>query len=616
MSRYRTHHCGALRRSAIGQEVVLSGWVHSERDHGNLVFVDLRDREGITQIVFSPEEAPELMDQVHHLRSEDVICVHGRVRERLEGTINPNLATGEVEVIARTLEVLNGAKTTPFPIDDASPSQKAGEELRLRHRYLDLRRPSMARVLRARHEITQVVRAYFHELGFYEVETPILSKSTPEGARDYLVPSRVHPGKFYALPQAPQQYKQLLMVAGIDKYFQMARCFRDEDLRAERQPEFTQIDLEMSFIEEADIMEVIEGMMARLLEQQLGYKMPLPLPRLTYQEAMDRFGSDKPDLRFGMELVNLADLLADTQFKVFRGVLDSGGCVKAINAKGYGAAPLSEFDRLSKLAQEFGAKGLAWIRVRSEEDWASPIVKYFSDSERQAMRERLNIEPGDLILFCADKATVVNEVLGRIRLELADKMQLIDPKSHALLWVVDFPLFERDRETGRLAAMHHPFTSPRLADLELLESDPDRVCARAYDIVMDGVEIGGGSIRIHQPEVQAKMFKALGLEPAEIDEKFGHIIEALSYGAPPHGGLAMGFDRMVMLLTGTDSIRDVIPFPKTQRATCLMTDSPSSVDATQLRDVHIDLTPAARKALAADATKVPNDPQAMVESNE
>jgi aspartyl-tRNA synthetase len=454
-----------------------------------------------------------------------------------------------------------------------------------------------------------VVRQYFHELGFYEVETPILSKSTPEGARDYLVPSRVHPGKFYALPQAPQQYKQLLMVAGIDKYFQMARCFRDEDLRAERQPEFTQIDLEMSFIDEDDIMGVIEGMMARLLDEQLGFKMPLPLPRLTYKEAMERYGSDKPDVRFDLELVDLGDILAETGFKVFRGVLESGGRVKAINAKGYGGAPLSEFDRLTKMAQTFGAKGLAWIRVRAEDDWQSPIVKFFSDEERVAMRERLDIEPGDLILFCADKEAVVHDVLGRIRLELAEKMDLIDPNQHALLWVVDFPLLERDEETGRLYAMHHPFTSPRLEDVDKLETDPESVCARAYDIVMDGVEIGGGSIRIHQSDIQAKMFKALGLGAEEVQEKFGHILEALSYGAPPHGGLAMGFDRMVMLLTGTDSIRDVIPFPKTQKATCLMTDSPSPVDDIQLRDIHIDLRPSARKVLAAEAAKSSEQPE-------
>jgi aspartyl-tRNA synthetase len=516
-----------------------------------------------------------------------VIQVEGVVDARPEDMINSKLVTGEIEVRCDTITVLNKSQTPPFPLDDKD-SSKVSEDLRLTYRYLDLRRPEMQRHLRQRHRIGQAVRIYLDDVGFTEVETPILSKSTPEGARDYLVPSRVMPGSFYALPQAPQQYKQLLMVGGVDRYYQIARCFRDEDLRADRQPEFTQIDMELSFVTPEDIYEVIDGLVVAVMEAA-GHPVPdLPLPRLSYTDAMNRYGSDKPDLRFGMELTNLSDLFAETDFKVFASVLDKGGVVKAINAKGLGGVPIRVMDEWTELAREAGLGGLAYIRVQPDGNWKSPIVKFFSDEEKAGLQDRLGIETGDLILFAADKLSTVNPALGRLRLLAGAMAEVISDDAFAFTWVTEFPLFEKN-EDGRLACMHHPFTFAVPEDLEKIESDPLAVRAQAYDIVLNGVELGGGSIRIHQPEVQERMFKALKIPEEEVQSRFGHLIRALGYGAPPHGGIALGFDRLLMLMVGADSIRDVIAFPKTQKAMDVMMGAPSEVDAKQLRDVYLKL---------------------------
>jgi aspartyl-tRNA synthetase len=563
------------------------------RDHGGIVFIDLRDREGVTQVVFDPEHNAKAAELSHGLRSEFAVAVEGVVRNRPEGTVNPKLPTGEIEVLVHSLTILNPSETPPFPIEESSGAQ-AGEDLRLQYRYLDLRRPMMAKNLILRHKVAKAVRDYFDKNGFLEVETPILFKSTPEGAREYLVPSRVNPGKFFALPQSPQQFKQMLMVAGVDRYFQLAKCFRDEDLRADRQPEFTQIDLEMSFIEREDMYALIEGLLAHVWQVARGEKLPTPFPRMPYIEAMERFGSDKPDTRFGMELVDLTNDFAQSQFKVFRGAADNGGVVKAINAKGLACATQGQIDALTETAKSFGAKGLAFIKVEGGQ-WKSPIVKFFNDAEKAALTEKLKIEEGDLILFGADKRDVVWEVLGRIRLIVADilkrdgKLTVRDDQWN-FLWVVDFPLMSFDHESNRYVSTHHPFTAPVAEDAPLLMSDPRKVRGQHYDIVLNGVELGGGSIRIHQPDVQKKVFEDVLQIPKEIAEtRFGYMLQAFRFGAPPHGGIALGFDRLMAILCATGNIRDVIAFPKTAKAMDLMTASPSEVEPKQLRDLHIKL---------------------------
>jgi aspartyl-tRNA synthetase len=583
---YRTHNCNSLRKSDIGKQVALAGWVHVSRDHGGVIFVDLRDREGLTQVVFRPEENAELAKQAHTLRSEDVIQVTGRVAPRVPGTENPKLATGDIEVIPSELHILNRADDLPFPID----AEVHNEDLRMTYRYYDLRRPQLARNLQVRHRIAKATRDYLDNQGYVEVETPILSKSTPEGARDFLVPSRLTPGKFYALPQAPQQYKQLLMVAGVEKYFQIAKCFRDEDLRADRQPEFTQIDIEASFVTPDDIFSVTEGMLAAIFKAARNIDIKTPFDRLTYREAVGRYGSDKPDRRFGMELVDLSDVFRSSGFKVFRGALDAGGVVKAINAKGFAGITIGQADELTEIAKLFGAKGLAFIKIEKGE-WRSPIVKFFSEAEKTALQSKLKIEEGDCIFFGADKWEIACEVLGRLRLRIAEIQKLAPPSEvWDFLWVTEFPLFEWSPEENKWNAMHHPFTRPKAEDIALLEAKKfPEIRAEAYDIVLNGVEIGGGSIRIHEPELQEKMFETLGVSPGDRQSLFGHLLRALRLGAPPHGGIALGLDRLVMLICGEESIRDVMAFPKNNRGLDLMTNSPAEVDAKQLRDLGIRL---------------------------
>ncbi len=583
---YRTHHCNELRSADIGQAIKLAGWVHVRRDHGGVIFIDLRDREGLTQVVFRPEENAEVATQAHHLRHEDVIEVTGKVAARIPGTENAKLPTGEVELVADRLVILNRADVLPFPLD----GEGTNEDLRLAYRYFDLRRPQLSRNLRLRHRITKATRDYLDEHGFVEIETPILSKSTPEGARDFLVPSRLAPGNFYALPQAPQQYKQLLMVGGIEKYFQIAKCFRDEDLRADRQPEFTQIDIEASFITPDDIFKLVEGMLASVFRATRDVEIPTPFPRLTYAEAMDQFGSDKPDRRFGMRLTDLAEIFGASSFKMFRGALDNAGVVKAINAKGFAALTIGQIDELTAMAKQYGAKGLAFIKVEGSE-WKSPIVKFLTDAEKEALRSALEIEEGDLILFAADKWEIACAVLGRIRLRVAE-MQKLTENSEALdfLWVTDFPLMQFDGAENKWNAVHHPFTRPKAEDIAKLETGEfGGLRAEAYDVVLNGVEIGGGSIRIHEPELQAKMFSALGVSEEDQQAMFGHILRAFRLGAPPHGGIALGLDRLVMLICGEENIREVMAFPKNNRGQDLMSQSPSDVDAKQLRELGIRL---------------------------
>jgi aspartyl-tRNA synthetase len=583
---YRTHGCNSLRKSDIGTQVTLAGWVNVTRDHGGVIFIDLRDREGLTQVVFRPEENADLAKEAHTLRSEDVVQVSGTVAARLPGTENPNLATGDIEIIPSELRILNRAEPLPFPID----AEPQNEDLRMTHRYLDLRRPRLSRNLRIRHRAAKATRDYLDSQGFVEVETPILSKSTPEGARDFLVPSRNMPGKFYALPQAPQQYKQLLMVAGVEKYFQIAKCFRDEDLRADRQPEFTQIDIEASFVTPDDIFALTEGMLGAIFKATRNIEIKTPFDRLTYREAVDRFGSDKPDRRFGMELVDLGDVFRNSSFKVFRSALDAGGIVKAINAKGFAGITIGQVDELTEIAKLHGAKGLAFIKIENGE-WKSPIVKFFSDAEKNALQSKLNIDEGDCIFFAADGWGIACEVLGRLRLRIVE-MQKLMPAGEIwdFLWVTDFPLFEWSPEENKWNAMHHPFTRPKAEDMPLFEAKRfPEVRAEAYDVVLNGVEIGGGSIRIHEPALQDKMFVALGISPEQRESQFGHLLRAFRLGAPPHGGIAPGLDRIVMLICGEQSIRDVMAFPKNNRSMDLMTQSPAEVDPRQLRDLGIQL---------------------------
>jgi len=590
MTTYRTHNCNSLRKSDIGQEATLAGWVHVSRDHGGVIFIDLRDREGITQVVFRPEENAQLAKEAHGLRSEDVIQVSGKVAPRVPGTENSKLPTGEIELVPNQLRILNRADDLPFPID----AEIHNEDLRLTYRYYDLRRPEMSRNLRVRHRAAKAARDYLDSQGYLEIETPILSKSTPEGARDFLVPSRLAPGKFYALPQAPQQYKQLLQVAGVEKYFQIAKCFRDEDLRADRQPEFTQIDIEASFVTPEDIFKLTEGMLTAIFKAARNIDIKTPFDRMTYREAVGRFGSDKPDRRFGMELVDLSEDFRASSFKVFRGAIDAGGVVKAINAKGFAGITIGQVDELTEIARTFGAKGLAFIKIESGE-LKSPIVKFFSDAEKKALQSKLKIEEGDCVFFAADKWDIACEVLGRIRLRVAEIQNLIDKGQSGsdwdFLWVYDFPLLQFSAEENKWNAMHHPFTRPKTEDVAMLD-DPKKfaeIRAEAYDVVLNGVEIGGGSMRIHEPQLQEKMFQALGVSKDDQQAKFGHLLRAFRLGAPPHGGIAPGFDRIVMLICGAESIRDVMAFPKNNRGMDLMTQSPSDVDPRQLRDLAIKL---------------------------
>src|SRR5580698_6212171 len=608
----RTHHCNELRPAHIGQTVTLSGWVHSRRDLGGLIFIDIRDREGRTQTVFDPSDlTKELFEKAASLRSECVVSITGKVRQRPAGTNNTKIPTGEVEVGVTALKVLNMAEVLPFPVDDPEVASKVNEEIRLKYRYLDLRRPEMARNLKVRSKVAIATRHYMDEQGFLEVETPTLFKSTPEGAREFLVPNRREAGTFYALPQSPQQFKQILMVAGIEKYFQLARCYRDEDLRADRQPEFTQVDIEMSFIDREDIYALIEGLVKRVWKTALNVEIPTPFRRITFEEALNCYGIDKPDTRFGMELVDFTQEFKTSTFKVFSGAIANGGVVKALNAKGLAGATQGQIETMTEYAKSFGAKGLAFIKVENGE-WKSPIVKFFTEAEKAALTTKLAIQEGDLILFAADQWLNACEILGKIRLYCAEVLKgqgklTIEPNRFDFMWVIEFPLLGFDREQNRWYSSHHPFTAPVREDIPLLKTDPKKVRGQHYDVVVNGVELGGGSIRIHQPDVQKTIFEELlQIPPDETKLRFGYMLEAFRYGAPPHGGIALGFDRLCAILCGTTSIRDVIAFPKTAKGTDLMTSSPSSVSAKQLRELYIEVKvkqpPAAGAAPAAAPT--------------
>ena len=587
----RSHSCGCITKELAGQEVVLCGWVARRRDHGGLIFIDLRDRSGIVQIVLSPDDAPEAFKQAEAVRNEYVLKVVGEVCLRSAETINANIPTGEIEVVCQMLEVLNTAKTPPFYIQD---NVDVDENVRLRYRYLDLRRPEMQQNFMLRHKVAKLMRDYFDQRGFMEIETPMLAKSSPEGARDYLVPSRVNPGKFYALPQSPQIFKQILMVSGMEKYFQIVRCFRDEDLRADRQPEFTQLDVEMSFVEREEVLEIMEQMIAYIFEGATGKKISTPLRRMSYDEAMSKYGSDKPDLRFDMSFVDLSEVVKDSDFKVFTSVVAAGGEVKAINVKGRADIPRRELDGLVEYVAQYGAKGMAWMMI-TDEGVKSPIAKFFSEEKLAQICKTAAAQTGDLLLFIGDKPSVVAQALGNLRLEMGRRQGLIDEDELCFLWVLDFPMFEYDEEEKRYVAMHHPFTSPKDEDIDHLDGDLTKIRAKAYDMVLNGTEIGGGSIRIYRRDIQEKVFKAIGLSDEEAKLRFGYLLDAFEYGTPPHGGIAFGLDRLIMIMAKRKSIRDVIAFPKTQSATDLMTQSPSTVTEKQLAELHIKTTALPKK---------------------
>ena len=596
----RTHYCGDLRIENVDQEVVLMGWCQTRRDHGGVIFVDLRDYTGISQIVFKMEISETSHVLADSIRGEFVLAVKGKVAHRIEGNVNPKLLTGEIEILVETLEILNKSETPPYVLENR---ENVDEKLRLTYRFLDLRDSTLQNNLMLRSQSLQIVRNYFTSQRFFEIETPILTKSTPEGARDYLVPSRVNPGLFYALPQSPQLFKQLLMISGYDRYMQLARCFRDEDLRGNRQPEFTQIDLELSFTEPEEIYKLTEGLMVKLFEETISVKVETPFQRMTYQESMENYGSDAPDIRFDLKLKDISDIASECELRVFKQVVDKGGIVKAICVPGGADFSRKDLDDLTEFAQIYGAKGMAWIK-RNQDGWQSPIGKFFTSEQKEALEERVGLNVGDLVLFCADETKVVHDALGNLRKEIALRRGLINNSEYRFVWVTDFPLFEYSETEKSFTSSHHPFTMPDIDDLEKYgEQDPEKICSRAYDVVLNGVEIGGGSIRIHREDIQKKVFRLLKLTDEEIESKFGFLMKALSYGAPPHGGIALGFDRIMMFLLKTDSIRDVIAFPKTQKAGCLMTDAPSAVETEQLDELHIRVKASAQQTEKLELTE-------------